>query len=143
MVKLVTGWIAAGLIGLMFRTTQADEIAGDIWPAGRLLRIMVILLIIVTVWSLAPNFTVWVPGSSTFLLVGGLLLISSGLLQISFVTQPLQVMLGLLTFLSGFEVVYSTVERSVLIAGLLAGVNLILALTGAYLIALPEAEDEI
>jgi hypothetical protein len=50
-------------------------------------------------------------------------------------------LLGLLTVLSGFEIVYSAVETSTLVAGLLAGVTLGIAVVGAYLItALSEEE---
>jgi hypothetical protein len=39
-----------------------------------------------------------------------------------------------MTVLSGFEIIYSTVESSVLVAALLAVINLGLALVGAYLL---------
>jgi hypothetical protein len=42
--------------------------------------------------------------------------------------------MGLMTVLSGFEILYSTVESSVLVAALLAVINLGLALVGAYLL---------
>lgn len=41
--------------------------------------------------------------------------------------------MGLLTTISGFELMYAAVENSVLVAGLLAVVTLGLALVGAYL----------
>ena len=46
-------------------------------------------------------------------------------------------MIGLLTFLSGFEILYAALENSVLVAGLLAAINLGLALVGAYLASAP------
>jgi hypothetical protein len=51
--------------------------------------------------------------------------------------------LGLLTVLSGFEILYSAVEVSALVTGLLAGVNLGLALVGAYLLLAPTLEEEV
>jgi hypothetical protein len=47
--------------------------------------------------------------------------------------HPLRVVLALLVFFSGFEILYAMVERSTLVAGLLALVNLALAMIGAYL----------
>jgi hypothetical protein len=49
-------------------------------------------------------------------------------------------MLGLLTVVTGFEVLYAAVEASILVAGMLSVVILGLALVGAYLLnaALPE-----
>jgi hypothetical protein len=49
--------------------------------------------------------------------------------------------LGLLTILSGFEVFYSAVEGSILVAGMLSVVTLGLGLVGAFLlnVSVPEA----
>ncbi|MFN2194881.1 MAG: hypothetical protein ACK2UW_02000 [Anaerolineales bacterium] len=141
-VKMITGWIAGAVIGLIFVSAHSEYIPAEIWPAGQLFKLLMVLLTIITIWSLAPNLISWVPGSSIIQMTGGLILLGMGILQISLVIQPLPVVLGLLTFLSGFEILYAVVERSILIAGLLAGVNLTLALVGAYLIALPGMEEE-
>jgi len=66
-------------------------------------------------------------------LAGGLLLIGMGLVMLGLNARPLRVVLGLLVLFSGFEILYAMVERSTLVAGLLALVNLALALIGAYL----------
>jgi hypothetical protein len=65
---------------------------------------------------------------------GGLLLIGMGLLHLGITTYVLRVVIGLMTVLSGFEILYATVEGSVLVAALLAAINLGLALVGAYLL---------
>jgi len=59
-------------------------------------------------------------------------------LHLGMTLQPLRVILGLLTTLLGFEVLYSVVENSILVAGLLVVVTLGLALTGCYLLILGE-----
>ncbi len=74
-------------------------------------------------------------------LLGSIALIALGLLQLGMTNAPLQVLIGILSFLSGFELLYISLERSVLLEGLLAGVNLALALTGAYLLLKDEAEE--
>jgi hypothetical protein len=61
-----------------------------------------------------------------------LLLISLGLLHLGITSDPFQVIIGLLTVLAGFEVLYAAVESSVLVTALLAVVNLGLALAGSY-----------
>jgi hypothetical protein len=141
-VKLITGWIAGAVIGLIFVSSRSEYVPAEIWPAGQLFKLLMVLLTIITIWSIAPELITWVPGITSFQMTGGLILLGMGLLHISLVTQPLPVVLGLLTFLSGFEVLYAAVERSILIAGLLAGVNLTLALVGAYMIVLPILEEE-
>jgi hypothetical protein len=47
-----------------------------------------------------------------------------------------------MTALSGFEILYATVEGSVLVAGLLAIINLGLALVGSYLLVASNTEEE-
>ena len=70
-----------------------------------------------------------------------LLLAGMGLLQMGMTSQPLRMVIGLLTFLAGSEIIYSALENSVLVAGLLAAIDLSLALIGAYLMAAPSMKD--
>jgi hypothetical membrane protein len=71
-----------------------------------------------------------------------MLLVGMGLIHLGMTTRPLRVLLGLLTTLSGFELVYAAVENSVLVAGLLAVVTLGLALVGAYLLDTLSPQEE-
>jgi uncharacterized membrane protein len=82
-----------------------------------------------------------IPGISRPVVAGGLLLAGMGLLHLGMTAEILRVIPGLLTFLSGFEILYAAVETSILLAGLLAIVNLGLALTGAYLMVSASAEE--
>jgi hypothetical protein len=59
-----------------------------------------------------------------------------GLLVMILTAEPLKAGLGLLTFISGFELFYAALEKSLSVAGLLGIVNLFMALAIAYL-ALP------
>jgi len=52
----------------------------------------------------------------------------------------LPVIIGLLSIFAGFEIIYSTVELSSLLAALLAVINLGIAMAGAYLMTLPTLE---
>ena len=61
---------------------------------------------------------------------GSLLLIGMGLLHLGISAQVLRVTIGLMTVLAGFEILYATVEGSILVSALLAVINLGLALVG-------------
>jgi len=61
------------------------------------------------------------------------LLAGLGLLLIGLSEEPIQIGLGLLTFLSGFELFYVALEPSLAVTGLLGAVNFIIALATAYL----------
>jgi hypothetical protein len=71
------------------------------------------------------------------------MLIGMGLLQLSLTSHPLKVIIGLLTALSGFEIIYAAIETSTLVTGLLAGITLALALVGAYLLISPSMESSL
>ena len=75
--------------------------------------------------------------------LGGITLIGMGLLQIGFTDEPLYISIGLLTITAGFEIIYALIDSSILVAGLLAGANLGIAVIGTYLLAAPQMEDQI
>lgn len=133
-VKLVTGWMAGAALGL---TQIGRAHAGQVetaWPSSRAFRLLTFVFILMVVFSIAGSLADWLPGVSREQALGGLVLAGAGLLQIGMTGSPFRVIVGLLTILAGFEILYAAVEASVLVAGLLSGVNLGLALAGAYLI---------
>ncbi len=71
-----------------------------------------------------------VPGDIT---LACYLLAGLGLLLIGLSEAPMQVGLGLLTFLSGFDLFYVALEPSLAVAGLLGAVSFLIALATAHL----------
>ena len=71
-----------------------------------------------------------VPGDIT---LACYLLTGLGLLLIGLSEEPMQVGLGLLTFLSGFDLFYVALEPSLAVAGLLGTASFLIALATAYL----------
>lgn len=143
-VKLVTGWMASATLGVtrlsMSEHEQSDESA---WPQGRLFRLFAAAIVVILVIAATPQMETMIPGVSRPVIAGGLLLAGMGLLHLGITAEILRIILGLLTVMAGFETLYATVETSILLAGLLAIVNLGLALAGAYLMTaapLDEAE---
>jgi hypothetical protein len=137
--KLVAGWMACAVLGIAIGESIIEESTSKprrelSWLSERIFRLLTAGLVILTVQSLAPKAVGWIPGVEIAQLWGGLILIGMGLIQLGFTAQPSRVIVGLLTFLSGFEVLYATVESSALLAGLLATINLGIALAGAYLV---------
>ena len=61
------------------------------------------------------------------------LLVSLGLLLVGLSEAPMQVGLGLLTFLSGFDLFYVALEPSLAVAGLLGAVSFLITLAAAHL----------
>lgn len=134
--KLVTGWMAAAVLGMTQLNAKDESVGETSWPEGRLFRIFAAGLFLMTVSVAANNLTSWLPDAGLPLIWGGLVLIGLGLLHLGMTLHPMKVILGLLTTLLGFEMLYSTIENSILVAGLLAIVTLGLSLAGAYLLTL-------
>jgi hypothetical protein len=137
-IKLLAGVIAAIL--LAGSPVEGEETNDRFAQPGWIFRLLAALLIWVVVFSLEPRLATWVPGDSSIRL-GGMLLIGMGLLQLGISSRPGRVMLGLLTTLAGFEIIYSAMEDSSLVVGLLAMITLGLAFSGAFLLSSKEMEE--
>lgn len=139
-IKLVVGWMAGailGISGLDLVTRQERR-----WPTEWLFFGLVLLLVVASAFSLAPGMQIWFPGSTAAQIWGGLLLIGMGLIHLGVASRGLRVVVSLLTTLSGFEILYAIVERSTLVAGLLAAVTLGVALVGSYLLGNTPGESQ-
>lgn len=139
LIKLVVGWMTGATLGFT-QFSVKDRGEETSWPRGWVFRLGAAALVMLVVFSVVPQMSTWLTTVSPPQVEGGLLLLAMGLLQLGMTAKPFRVILGLLTFLSGFEIIYSAVEVSILVAGLLAAVNLSLALVGTYLIAYSSAE---
>lgn len=128
--KLVTGWMAAATLGM----TVVNQ--GEFIPtqSSRVFKFFMALVIIITAWQAAIPANDWIPAAGFPLILASLLLIGLGILQLGMTVEPFRVTIGLLTLLSGFELLSSPLENSALVAAMLAVVTLGLALTGSYLL---------
>lgn len=142
-VKLVTGWMAGAIVGLGRLTAATDEEESeDRFPAGRSFQSLTTLLVFLVVVGSAPRLAAWAGNIGINHAWAGLILAGMGLLQISLTPRIFRKFLGLLMLFCGFEIIYATVEASILVAGLLAALNLGIALVGSYLITLPRIGQE-
>ena len=133
-VKVVSGWMASAILG-MTRSglTKDDPEEENTWPRGRLFRLFAAGIVGILVAGATPGVEDIMADAGFAVTAGGLLLIGMGSLHLGITSHILRVTLGLMTILAGFEILYATVEGSVLVAALLAGINLGLALVGSYL----------
>jgi hypothetical protein len=101
------------------------------------------LLICISVYTLVPTAQRWFLGASFQQILAGLVLLGLGFLQLGLSREKLRIIIGLLTILSGFEILYATLEASVLMTGLLAILNIGLAFLGAYLMGASNLEESL
>ena len=136
-IKLIVGLMAALIIYLTILGTGAvkhERISLKL-SAGEVFRglsglFLVLLILIATPWLQSEVF----PQSSRPALILSMGLMLLGLLQLGSKAEPFYIVIGLLTFLSGFELLYGSLEFSNLLEALFAMVNLLLSIAGAYFI---------
>jgi hypothetical protein len=146
-VKLVAGWMAGAILAIAGSEANlaGPKESGDPtwgWLSSRVFRFIVAGLGALVVLSIVPQAVLWIPGLSFAQAWGSLILIGVGLIYLGLTAQPFRVAIGLLTIFSGFEIIYAAVEASALVAGLLALVNLGLALASAYVLTAPLMEQD-
>lgn len=142
-VKLVAGWMASAVLFLTYQNTPGPIIDGRLTPIlpGTFFKGFTAMLIGISVFSLVPTALRWFLGATQQQVLGGLWLLGVGLLQLLLTQDSLRITVGLLTVISGFEILYATLEASVLMTGLLAILNIGFAFLGAYLIMASNLEE--
>ena len=135
-VKLVSGWMVVAALGMsrLGLPLPEEELEVPILLEGSAFRLFGASISVLIAVSVGPQIESLIPGIGLPITIGSLVLIGTGLLQLGMTSNVLRVTLGLLTELSGFEILYAAVESSILVAALLAVANLGLALVGSYLL---------
>lgn len=147
--KLITGWMVVAVLGMtrLSLSTPEEENESSFLPRGRAFRIILIGIIALVALGSTARIEAIIPGLGLQVVAGSLLLIGAGMIHLGITTDLLHIVLGLLTLLTGFEILYAAVESSVLVVGLLAIVNLGLGLVGSYLLVAGstphESEEEL
>jgi hypothetical protein len=142
--KLVTGWMATAALAMTLTALPLpEEKAEGLWSQGRAFRLFMVGMVVVLTASIAPRMEAIIPGIGIPVIAGGILLIGTGLLHLGTSSEMERVIFGLLTVLAGFETLYAAVEASILVAALLAVVDLGVGLVGAYLLNASVAEESV
>jgi hypothetical protein len=142
-IKLIAGWIAAAILGMELVSIKTDHSGNEsTLLSGRLFRIFLAVLVGFAVLAFVPGVAKWFPQASYEQILGGFFLMGMGIFFLGFSDHPFRVGFGILTFYSGFEIIFATFEASPVVAGFLSVLTLGLALISSYLIAAPTLEAE-
>jgi hypothetical protein len=109
-------------------------------PAQLLLRAVTMALVLTAAFGAAVRFPL--PGGTRELNLGAYMLIGCGLILMATAYESLNVGMGILMLVSGFELAYVPLEPSVGVSALLALTTLLIGLAIAYLI-LADADADI
>lgn len=139
-IKLIVGWMVCAILAV---TSSPEQFFGDISsPSRRIFKGTAGAILLVSVFYISAAVNKWLPEITREQIIAGLGLMLLGILQLGLSSRPSRVILGLLVSLAGFDILYSAVEYSLLVAGLIAAVQLGLAFTGAYLLSLTPPSEE-
>jgi hypothetical protein len=127
---------------LALRNLHSNRINGGVKPISEIVfRLILAVMAGLFAFTGGARLVLWLPEISVEQAYGSMILIALGLLHLGLTNHPFRVVLGLLTVLSGFEILYAALESSILIAGLLALVTLGLAIICAYLLTAQTLEE--
>ncbi len=141
--KLVTGWMTTAALAMTLTSIPPrEEPVEDFWPQGRIFRLFMVGMVVVLAVAVTPRLQTVITGIGAPVVAGAVILTGIGLLQLGTSSQILRVVLALLSVMGGFEILYAALEGSILVAALLAVVNLGLGLVGAYLLIASVPEEE-
>lgn len=133
-VKLIVGWMSAAAISLTYFRKEKSPTPDDT-TASFVFRGLAGLLVILVVFIVAPGLQENVfPHLDLIVLQSGLMLMGLALMQLGTTSDAYLTIVSLLSLISGFEVIYAGLELSTLLTGLLAIVNLGIAMVGVYFI---------
>lgn len=140
MTRLVAGWMAAAIVGMAAASgkTETGPSSSHVSP---LFTLFAALLAGAAGLSQVPQLETTFPGISLAQSWGAAMLVCLGVVKIGLSGEPFPIITGLLTTLAGFGVIVPVLNAAPLTAGLLAAIDLGLALAGAYLMLAPAMES--
>ncbi len=131
-INLIIGWMACAVLGIAgIRLGESEGI--DQYRGGTAFRLISAFFFILTAFALSINTFSWLNRTPYILLAGGLSLVFTGILQMNFFDQVFRIIVSLLVFISGFELIYYSLEFSLLVIVLIGMVKIGLAFIGTYL----------
>jgi hypothetical protein len=135
--KLITGWMVVAALGMTclgLSSAEEDNKGEFALPRGQWFRLILIFIVALGTAGATPRIESAIPGLGFPVIAGSLLLIGAGAVHLGMTSDPLNVIIGLLTLLTGFEIMYAAIESSILVTGLLAATNLGMGIAGSYLL---------
>jgi len=134
-IKLIAGWMTIAILGITrLNQTELDTDADTTYTGGTIFQAILMGIVALFAAGATPLIENAIPGMGLPVIMGGLVLVGAGVVNLGMTSDILRVTIGLLTMLSGFEIIYAAVESAILVTGLLALVNLGLGILGSYLL---------
>ncbi len=130
----------AGLVAVLIITATARRL--QLWRrtsdrgllSGRLFRVLSMVLVLLAAWGMQRSGWVGFLDLPEPVSLAGHWLLMLGVLEVGLSRDPFRIGAGLLTMFLGFDVIFTSVEPSLAVQGLLAAVHLSIAVLASYLL---------
>jgi hypothetical protein len=131
-VKLISGWMGVVLLGIsLVSSDYHSEIEKPV--SERIFIFITLLLLWMVITATIPRLNEWLPISYTNLYIG-LTMMASGLLQTSHKIDIVGILIGILSILIGFDIIYSSLEGSALVTAFYGLINIAICMLGIFII---------
>ena len=132
-VKLLTGWMGVAILSFV---TGHQHTSADIDLMPKRIFMMIALVLVWVLAFLLSNRISLLFDMSPEIAFASFSIIGMGLLLLGIKSTSFNVIMGILTFFAGFELVYAELVSSILVIGLLAAINLLIAFVGSYMVTI-------
>lgn len=132
-ILLIIGWMACAILG----TTKINREAANLNPTRSeiIFRLLAFVFYAAVAIVLAQKSFRWFPGLDFGASAPALIMIFTGLMLTSYSASSHQVIIGLLILVTGFEIIYLSLELSLLVMGLLGAIKIGLGFIGSFWLA--------
>jgi len=131
LVKLISGWMGIALLTFAFIPSDIKKESNEPIPT-KIFRLMLGVFGWIIVLTSIQGLNEWLPISYTNLFIG-LIFFIIGMISLSLGLKTFDIILSLLVFLQGFDIIYSSLEGSALVTAMFAVIIISICLTGSFL----------
>jgi hypothetical protein len=130
-VKLISGLMGAILLS-MVKFNSPEQNIKERSLSFRIFLVLVLSISWIIVTATISKLNEWIPISYTNLYIG-LVILFAGITKFAVSQKVFDIIIGLLVFLSGFDIIYSSLEGSALVTGIYSLIVLSICILGSYL----------
>lgn len=130
-VKLISGWMGVALMSATMAST-GDKAQSETQTSAKVFKLMLAAFSWVVIAASVDKLNSWLPISYTNLFIG-LVFFFCGIFYISLDYEINGIAVGLLIFLAGFDIIYSSLEGSALVTGIYGLIVVLISFISSYL----------
>ena len=130
-VKLISGWMGIAVMSATMASTGELRISETLTSA-RVFKLMLAAFSWIVIAASVERLNSWLPIPYTNLFIG-LVFFFCGIFYFSQEREINGIAIGLLIFLSGFDVIYSSLEGSALVTGIYGLIVILVSIISSYL----------